>query len=344
MGGLRLSLNNMSNLRQELSRPPFNLDERVSWIGLGLVTRGVIRTEKEKSTKHPGLDKSCLCQAQSKMLSTKHCSRLFSPLVQLIHHVHTSPQLSVTFYEKDPKYGYGKFDPNKKLTIKEKIHMYKEGIQDLKLEVKMWKDEVQDKLYMDPVGDVYPNETKVIWKFNESTLDDWIVTTDSDHNEGLSNASLAVSTLGHGMFSGTLNTHVPQDGVMKRSGYCNIKSKRLKKSFQRDTTYEWPMYNHLVIRCRGDGRSYMLNLHTPGDFDIPFSKFFLQSKGRIQDIQNPLDTDRISSIGLSLVDQNNGPFQLELDYIGIEYDPNHTEEFAYEMYLFENEVRGIVNW
>ncbi|XP_026677469.1 complex I intermediate-associated protein 30, mitochondrial [Diaphorina citri] len=162
------------------------------------------------------------------MLSTRHCSRLFSPLVQLIHHVHTSPQLSVTFYEKDPKYGYGKFDPNKKLTIKEKIHMYKEGIQDLKSEVKMWKDEVQDKLYMDPVGDVYPNETKVIWKFNESTLDDWIVTTDSDHNEGLSKASLAVSTLGHGMFSGTLNTHVPQDGVMKRSGYCNIKSKRLK--------------------------------------------------------------------------------------------------------------------
>lgn len=64
----------------------------------------------------------------------------------------------------------------------------------------------------------------------------------------------------------------------------------------------------------------------------------------MQDRQDPLPIDGVNSIGISVVDQNNGPFQLELDYIGVVYDPSHSEEFAYEMYLFENEVRGIVHW
>lgn len=279
--------------------------------------------------------------------------------------MHSSPILSSTFHEQDPKFGYSKLDPNRKQPLREKIQMYKDGIQDIKTGVKKWKEEFHDTL--DPQVDITPHETQVIWKFDESTINNWIVTCDSDNREGLSTANLSVSTLGHGMFSGTLNSHVPQDGKLKRSGYCNLRSTRHRKSFEREDYYKWPLYTHLVIRCRGDGRSFMINLHTPGEFDltwgdmysyllytrggpywqvskIPFSKFFFQSKGRVQDLQDPLPIDRVSSIGLSMMDQNNGPFQLELDYIGVEFDPSHDEEFAYEMYLLENEVRGIVHW
>lgn len=67
---------------------------------------------------------------------------------------------------------------------------------------------------------------------------------------------------------------------------------------------------------------------------IPFSKFFLSSKGRIQDKQSPLPLNRITSLGISVgarVDTD-GPFNLEIDYIGLEFDPLHSEEFAYELY------------
>lgn len=42
----------------------------------------------------------------------------------------------------------------------------------------------------------------------------------------------------------------------------------LQKSFKRETYLDWSQYNTLVIRLRGDGRSYLLNLASEGYFDI----------------------------------------------------------------------------
>lgn len=73
---------------------------------------------------------------------------------------------------------------------------------------------------------------------------------------------------------------------------------------------------------------------------IPFSKFFYSSKGRIQDKQQAVPLNQITHFGFSVSAKNgmDGQFNLEIDYIGLEFDPNHREEFAYEMYRTQNYI------
>lgn len=72
------------------------------------------------------------------------------------------------------------------------------------------------------------DEVDVYWRFHEeSSLDNWIVTSDSDHAEGFSKCDLKLSHQGYGLFSGNLCSRVPKDGRIQNSGYCNMITKRV---------------------------------------------------------------------------------------------------------------------
>ena len=103
-----------------------------------------------------------------------------------------------------------------------------------------------------------------------------------------------------------------------------------------------------MANCKGNFYSW-LNLSnllpilfycTP---QIPFSKFFLASKGRVQDKQYEVPLHRISAFGISVSGRagHEGPFSLEIDYIGLELDPTHTETFEYESYKTDKYVFGV---
>jgi NADH dehydrogenase [ubiquinone] 1 alpha subcomplex assembly factor 1 len=196
-----------------------------------------------------------------------------------------------------------------------------------------------------------------------AAIDNWIVTSDSDHNEGHSKCTFEPSAAGYGLWSGVVTSLLPQDGIIKKAGYCSIRSQRHTKSFRRNTYFDWSAYNTLVLRIRGDGRPYMINVGSEGTFDItwndiyhfvlytrggphwqitkiPFSKFMLASNGVVQDRQFPIPLNKITSFGLSVSGRGgyDGPFGLEIDYIGLEYDPSNIEEFAYEMYKQEKYI------
>lgn len=121
----------------------------------------------------------------------------------------------------------------------------------------------------------YPGEVDAQWTFNpESDLTEWVVTSDQDNNEGHSSCTLTISPTGKGLFSGNLSTQLVKDGKVKRAGYCNMKSIPPARSFKRETYYDWSSYTHLVLKVRGDGRSYMLNIGSAGYFDITWNDMY----------------------------------------------------------------------
>lgn len=202
----------------------------------------------------------------------------------------------------------------------------------------------------------YLNQIVPQYRFNKKQdIDFFEVVTDSDHNLGFSKAEFTPTRNGTAVFKGVLDTQVPKDGRTKYAGMAAIITYPKTKSFQREVYYDWGHWTHLVIRCRGDGRSYMINLTVFGDFDvhwyvvysyplytrggpywqltyIPFSKFYLVNKGRIQDKQNRVPLTRVRKIGVTLGDGNAGPFELEIDFIGCTIGELTPEEFAYEKY------------
>lgn len=64
----------------------------------------------------------------------------------------------------------------------------------------------------------------------------------------------------------------------------------------------------------------------------------LSVRGRVQDKQCPIPRNKVSSLGITAASGNlmDGDFRLEIDYIGLEYDPVLEETFAYEQYKMEN--------
>ncbi|XP_069806058.1 complex I intermediate-associated protein 30, mitochondrial [Dendropsophus ebraccatus] len=207
-----------------------------------------------------------------------------------------------------------------------------------------------------PLREALLEQTSVAWEFRSpEDLQKWVVSSDVE----IGGKSQAFLKLGNNnqtaVFYGVLNNEVPRDGETKYSGYCTLRSKAPKGSFNSKLSYDWSKFNTLHLRVRGDGRPWMVNIqsetyfsvqwddlynyfiYTRGgpywqDVKIPLSKFFMTSRGRIQDGQYPLWPDRITTLGFTLADRADGPFQLEIDFIGLCKDLAQTEEFAYELY------------
>ncbi|XP_071961902.1 complex I intermediate-associated protein 30, mitochondrial-like [Antedon mediterranea] len=220
--------------------------------------------------------------------------------------------------------------------------------------LKLLSGEVFDKLRGSKLDTMYDTHKVIMSSESKDIINKFVVHTDHAIG-GKSWAKLCMSRNNRLLFHGELKTTLPKDGVTERSGYCGIKSKQLYGAFDKKVQIDLTQFNVLKFRVRGDGRSYMVNLYADNyytatnddiwsyflftrggphwqEVTVPFSKFFLSNKGRIQDKQSAIDLEIINCIGLTMADAVDGEFALEIDLISAEYDPTHTEDFAYETY------------
>lgn len=90
-------------------------------------------------------------------------------------------------------------------------------------------------------------------------------------------------------------------------------------------------YSRLVMRVRGDGRTYTFRLssnktrisywsnfrtqtNTWQEIELPFASFWPNWRGRKQNAP-PISSPDITALGIMIYDGQNGPFRIEVDWI-----------------------------
>ena len=129
---------------------------------------------------------------------------------------------------------------------------------------------------------------------------------------------------------------VTKDGELKFFGDLSLQNNGGFASVRsRPKTMPLKSGDTILLRVRGDGRTYSFNLYVPRrltafsyrlefptkkdqwiEVELPLDRFVATSFGRV--VQNqPLRPAEIHSVGILLGDQMAGPFRLEVDWIKV---------------------------
>ena len=122
-------------------------------------------------------------------------------------------------------------------------------------------------------------------------------------------------------FYGTLS-------LENNGGFASVRTKAKKLGLEKGDV--------LLVRVRGDGREYSMNLHVPRplvafsyretvqtkkdewiEVRLPLDKFQATSFGRPVKDAGPVDPQEVNGLGFLLGDKKAGPFKLEVEWIKV---------------------------
>ena len=157
-------------------------------------------------------------------------------------------------------------------------------------------------------------DSLVLVDFSRSAADAWFVVNDGVMG-GLSSSEMVVTADGTGLFAGRLS-------LENNGGFASVRT-----AVRSDLT----AFRGLVLRVRGDGRTYEVRLRTDDRFDgiayraefdtepgewmtvvLPFDRFVPTFRGYVPRDAPPLDPSAIGQLGLLLGDKREGAFRLEV--------------------------------
>ena len=141
---------------------------------------------------------------------------------------------------------------------------------------------------------------------------------------GVSQSEITITDESNAVFRGNLS-------LENNGGFASVRTN--------PGDYQLAGYAAITARVRGDGRTYQLRLRTDDRFDgisyqsefqtaagewitvkLPFSEFLATFRGRRVPDAPVLAPGRIRQIGFLIADRKEGPFELEIDWIGASMD------------------------
>jgi len=158
----------------------------------------------------------------------------------------------------------------------------------------------------------------VIVDFTEADAVPWVIVNDGVMG-GRSTSDLELTEEGTGLFTGFLS-------LENNGGFASTRA-----AFD---SMDLSPYEGVIVRARGDGRTYQLRFRTDGSFDgvayraefetepdswvearLPFESFRPSFRGWAPPGAGPLDPARIRQMGFLLGDKKEGPFRLEIAWV-----------------------------
>jgi hypothetical protein len=149
---------------------------------------------------------------------------------------------------------------------------------------------------------------------------------------GVSDGRFKITDQGTMEFFGILS-------LENNGGFASVRSRRTDLGLKTDDT--------LLIRLKGDGREYLLNLYVPAlqiaysyraaiptkagewtEVKIPLKDCYATSFGNKVPNAGPVDAAKVNSLGFMLADKKAGPFKLEIAWVKVVSQASRDEAVA----------------